>query len=351
VVVTRRHPPEGPDRGGAPEAPGRAPEGSRARLADLGIVAYAAVFPLLQVAVICESPGLGYGPGAWAAGATAVALPLHLRHVAHALRGTRPPHGGLSLLVVAAAVVAVTPWASGTWLPSYHMVLVSALIVLRPPWSLVAAAVVVAVQAPLAAAVDEFIPDAVTYYPLTVVWRSASVFVPIWLVATVRQLRATRRALADEAVVRERVRIDDELRETLGTALEAIVHRGGRAAARPPTDPALAGELEALVQGSRQASADARRLVSSYRSGSLRAELGIAASLLGAAGIRTRLELPPGPLPDVVGEEARNALRSAMARLLRDDAVRACVIRVSGDAGASGEARLELRPEPVGVGP
>src|SRR5918995_7260456 len=81
VVVTRRHPPECPDRGGAPEAPGRAPEGSRARLADLGIVAYAAVFPLLQVAVICESPGLGYGPGAWAAGADRKSTRLNSSHL------------------------------------------------------------------------------------------------------------------------------------------------------------------------------------------------------------------------------------------------------------------------------
>src|ERR671912_46261 len=114
VLVTRRHPPEGPDRGGAPEAPGRAPEGSRARLADLGIVAYAAVFPLLQVAVICESPGLGYGPGAWAAGGGGprpAPRPPPPRPGAPAGRAPRPPPGGLSLLVVAAAVVAVTPWA------------------------------------------------------------------------------------------------------------------------------------------------------------------------------------------------------------------------------------------------
>ena len=329
--MTRQSPPDG--RAG----PGRV---------EAGVLAYAAIFPLLQVALICESPELGYDQGLLAAAATAVALPLHLRHVAHAVRGTRPAHGGLTLLAITAAVVAVTPWASGTWLPSYHMILVSALIVLRPPWSLVAAGTVVVAQVPLAAAVAEFLPAPESYYTLTVVWRSASVFVPVWLVATVVQLRATRRALADEAVVRERVRIDDELRETLGGALEAIVRRGERAATLPAGDPALADELTTLVRGSRRAATDARRLVSGYRSGSLRAELDIAASLLGAAGIRTRVELPRGPLPEAVGDEARAALRGATAELLRDDATRACVIRVSAPAGG-GDLRVELRPEPA----
>jgi signal transduction histidine kinase len=320
-------------------------ERARARRLEAGALAYAAIFPLLQVALICESPELGYDNGVWAAAATAVALPLHLRHVAHAVRGTRPAHGGWTLLAMTVAVVAVTPWAGGTWLPSYHMVLVSALIVLRPPWSLVAAGAVVVAQVPLATAVAEFLPAPESYYTLTVVWRSASVFVPVWLLATVTQLRATRRALADEAVVRERVRIDDELRETLGGALEAIVRRGERAAARPAGDPALADELAALVRGSRAAATDARRLVTGYRSGSLRAELDIAASLLGAAGIRTRLELPPGPLPEAVGDEARAALRAATAELLRDDATRACVIRVA--PGAAGDPQVELRAEPA----
>jgi hypothetical protein len=61
-------------------------------------------------------------------------------------------------------------------------------------------------------------PATMAYYLVTVLWRSAAVVVPTWLVGAVRRLQEDRRALADEAVVRERLRIDTELRATLGAA-------------------------------------------------------------------------------------------------------------------------------------
>jgi two-component system, NarL family, sensor histidine kinase DesK len=313
------------------------------RLAVPGAMAYAAVFPLVQVALIAESWGGGYPKAAWALAATVGYLPLHLRHVAHAVRGTHPPAAGWSLAAMAALILGVLPVAGSLWLPSCHALVVSALVVLRPPWSWLAAGSVVAAQAPLAWALGSLVPAAGSYYTITAVWRASSVVVPLWLVRTILQLHAARRALADEAVVRERVRIDAEVRRTLGTALDAIVSRGrraGTALALDRRDPAVEIELRTLVDGSRRALGDARRLVRGYQQGSLRSEIDTAAGLLDAAGVRTRLVLPAGPLPDTVDADARAALRAATAQVLRDDTARACAITVSLD---DGRVRLDVR--------
>ena len=62
--------------------------------------------------------------------------------------------------------------------------------------------------------------------------------------------------------------------------------------------------------------------------------------LLTAAGISTRLEAPRGELSDTVDDDARAALRTAVASLLRDDAARRCSIVVTRQ---DGRVRLELR--------
>ena len=324
------------------------------RYAVAGAMVYSAAFPLLQVAVIAESPPYAsYGKAAWALIATAAYLPLHLHHVAHAVRGTRPPRGSLTLAVQAVLILGAVPLAGAGWLPSLHALIVSALIVLRPPWSWLAALAVVIAQTPLLEVAETSLLAAPSYYTLTVVWRAASVFLPVWLIGAILRLEATRQALADEAVVRERVRIDDELRRTLGSALDAIVARGERAGDLVGRDDrAAADELQTLVQGSRQALADARQLVSGYQQPSLRAEVDTAAGLLDAAGLPTRVEWPEGDLPDTIDDAVRSALRSATARLLRDGAVGGCAIVVTNDAG---RVQLALKPEdaspsPVGAG-
>jgi len=167
------------------------------------------------------------------------------------------------------------------------------------------------------------------------------VFVLVWLVGATRRLEYARLLLAEEALTRERQRIDGELRCTLGAALEAIAASGQRASALAGVDrAALEDELRALVEGSRRALAQARRTIRGYQRPSLRAELDTAAALLTAAGISTRLEVPRGELPDTVDDDARAALRTAVADLLRDDAARRCSIVVTRQ---DGRVRLELR--------
>lgn len=325
-------------------APRSARAGVVMRFATGGVLAYCSVFPIMQVAVIAESSDGGHGRAAWALAATACYLPLHLRHVLYAVRGTRPSYGVATFLAMTAVIAAVIPMAGTLWLPTMHVIAVSALIVLRPRWSLPAVAAVVAAQTPLALALHSSLVDATSYYTLTVLWRSTAVFVPVWLLGTVRQLDAARQALARDAVLRERLTIDGELRRTLGIALAGIAARGERAGALVERS-AVDAALHDLVASSRHTLAEARQLIRSYHRPSLRAELETAAVLLTAAGIDTRVVLRSDELPDAA-PEFRARIRAATAALLRDGSARSCVLSV----GADGQLDVRRGGELVVVG-
>jgi two-component system, NarL family, sensor histidine kinase DesK len=302
---------------------------------------YAAVFPIVQVALLAESADGGGGRAAWALAATVCFLPLHCRHVYFAACGERPPAGRWTLAAMAAIISGVLPLAGPSWLPMFHALIVSVLIVLPFRLSFPIVAVIIAAQAPLALALHSDMPAAASYYVLTATWRSASVFVPIWLVGAITQLNAARARLARDAVVRERLNIDAELRSTVGAALTSIANRGRHAVDLIDRDAeSVPGELQALVSSSRTASADARRLIGRYHHSAVRAELDTAVTLLAAAGIEVRLSLPP-ELPESSDAAFRAALRTMTTRLLRDDAGGPIVLAVSRNGDA---VRLEQLP-------
>lgn len=309
------------------------------RLATVGAVGLSVLLPMIALGRIAAYPA-PVGPIVPAVIATACYLPLHLWHVLSALRGERPVGAGWTLAAMGVVIVGATPLVGVGWLFMFAPLAVSVLIVVRPPWSFLVCLGVVAAMAPLALALGE--PGwSATYLPVEVVWRAATLFVLVWLVAAARQLQAARLALTDEAVFRERLRIEGELRATVADALARIAARGERAAEQAGRAPALArDDLQVLVEGSRRALAEARRISSSYQRGSLRTELEVAAALLGAAGIETRLVLPTGDLSETVDESMRSTLRAATARLLSDDTVRHCTLAVTREAG---RLRLEVR--------
>jgi two-component system sensor histidine kinase DesK len=314
-------------------------------LATAGAVALSVTFPVIEVARIAFYRSPVGGRGVQALVATACYLPLYVRHVVYGVRGSRPAGATWSLLAMAVVIIGAVPIIGVGWLSSLHALAVSVLLLVRRRWSLGIFLALVAAPIPLAVALGA--PKYGPYYAVTVAWRSLTPIVLIWLIGVIRQLEAARLTLAEEAVTRERLRIDGELRRTLGAALETIANQAAHASALVGRSPATVEEaLRGLVQGSRRTLAEARRLISGYQQVSLRAELDTAATLLAAAGIETRVVLPDGDLPDTAGEPLRPALRSATARLLRDDATRSCVITV---ARQGGQVRLEVRSEPTGA--
>jgi two-component system, NarL family, sensor histidine kinase DesK len=314
------------------------------RLTFAGIACYCMIFPVISVGVLISSSP-GFSRGCWAVAATLASSLLYLRHVFFFIRGLRPPWTGWSLGALTVVVVGAVPLAGGWWLSASFALAVCLLTTL--PWrlSLTGTAVLLAAQVPLALAfpAPDF-PDVASepsYFALDLLWRTAAVFVPIWLVRTVRQLDAARRQLAEEAVLRERLRVDAQLRGTLTTALGSIVACGERAAGFAQARPSAAdAEVVALIETSRSALAETRRLLSGLRHPSLLAELESGASLLNAAGIDTRLALPAGEPPASVSASFRSRLRSTIASLLRDESARSCVLALTT---ADGLIQLEIQ--------
>ena len=310
------------------------------RLTVTGVTAYCLIFPLAQLCVI-TAISAGFRQAWWALAATVAYAPLYIRHVLYFVQGRRPPRAAWTLAAMAVIIGGAAPLAGSFWLPSFFALTVSLLITVPWRWSLPGVAALTAAQLPLALALTPVTPAATSYFPVTLLWRTAAVFVPVWLVGTVGQLEKARRELAQNAVVRERLDLDDQLRLTLGAALASIVARGQQSAALAESDPASARpELAALAGTSRATLAEARRLLSALHQRSLWAELETAASLLTAAGLPTRVARPGGDPPAQVSPAFRAELRSATARLLRDETARACVITVTA---ADGQLRLGIR--------
>lgn len=311
--------------------------GTFVRLATAGAVGFAVLLPLVELGRIAVSRAAVEGAATPQLGdlivpallATAAFLPLHVQHVRRAVRGSRRVPAGWTLAVMAIIVVAATPVIGAGWLFMFASLALSVLIVVRPPWSFAGYLALAVATGPMALALGEPRWSAL-YFPITVAWRAATLFVLVWLVSAARQLQTARLALTDEAVLRERLRIEGELRATIGDALATIATGGRRAAVYASRDPTSArDELQTLVEGSRRTLADARRISSSYQRSTLRAELDTATALLGAAGIETRLELPVGDPLQIADEQARATLRSATAHLLTDAAARRCTITVT----------------------
>ena len=301
----------------------------RHRLAAATPLLYCSILPVAQIAIVL-SVSTGYRAPLAAAAATAVYLPLHLRHVSYAVRGEQAPASVVALLVMTAVIAAALPFAGQLWLPSFHAVAVSALLLLRPRWSVPIFAGLTVAMIPLARTVPDLTVDAWDYYALTLVWRTASVYIPIRLARAVNEVRSAQRALAESAVLGERIRVDTELRRTVGEALADIAVDGHRAAdlalTRPEDAVAVVG---ALVRRSRNTYTDARRIVKGFQTPSARTELDTAVRLLSAAGITVDVRLPSDPGLDHADATFRAELHVATARLLRDDDVRACTITVT----------------------
>jgi two-component system, NarL family, sensor histidine kinase DesK len=311
---------------GVVHVPGRSDDeelGTLSRLAEPAAVAYAAVWAVLQVALVAETPGTT-GDVVVVAGATLAYLPAYLWNIRCAARGEQTL-GWWSVLMIAGCVALPTAKIGALWLLSYHVIAVTAVVVLPRLWSWLAFAAVVLAQIPLAMVLENPIPSAPSYFAITVVWRSATILVPLWLVNTTRELRASRFRLAEQATLQERIRIDDDLRRSIQPALGAIVDRGDRAK-NLVGQPEATAELRLLADSSRATLADARQMIRGYQRASLADELRAAVAILEAAGIGSRLT---GASDTELDAAASAELRAGLAAVLRSPGVLSCLITVS----------------------
>src|SRR6266487_138640 len=203
------------------ELPREADASQFVRLAALAVIGLNVVLAAVELGRLALAPASA--SLAWLALlATACALPLHLRHVAYGLHGIRPPQGYWTLAALAAVNIVAAAVIGQVWLMNFALLAVSALIVLPAVWAALAFALIVLSTGPLAGPPDEF---SGAYLIFSVAWRSMTLCVLLWLVAAYRQLDAAEREFRDRVIVRDRLRIQAELRRGLGQALEGIVAR------------------------------------------------------------------------------------------------------------------------------
>jgi signal transduction histidine kinase len=310
------------------------------RVASLGAMAYSVVAPALLLASIATQPQLsGHTPAAVIA--TVFYVPLYVDTVRRGLQGA-PRRAPWGLAAMAVVIVGATPFVGSGWLAAFGSLGASLLIVLRPRWSIpafvavVVAAVVWSVH--LGDPTGANFQAVTIWYAASVTTRSLVMFVLVWLVAALRQLRIARVVVAEEAIAVERRRLDEELRHTVGTDLAVIVERGTRAADLVATDSQSgAAELMTLVDGSRRSLAATRRMIARYKVASSRAQLDTAVALLRAAGVEVEIEVPDD-VAQVFDEPTRSSLRELTTQLLRDRPSGPVLIRIVPDGGS---ARVE----------
>ena len=310
------------------------------RLASIGAITFSIAVPLVVLAQFA------FGPSSLphfllAAAATAVYLPLHVDHVRSGLCGKRSPRLRLTLGAMAVVIIGATPLLGAEWFYAFSALVASVLVTTAPRFSFPATAgilVVVGIWAggllPGGLLTPVYGGGLASYFPLAVAVRAATVFVLVWLVGALRSVQSARVALAGAALEAERARIEFELRETVAAELAAVVVKGVHAEdAASRGSPTLAQELESLVEGSRLALANARRITRGYKLAAPAAELEKAASLLRAAGIETTIELPDVELPTTLDESLRSALQAAVLQLLSQEAAGPTVLKLGYRSG------------------
>jgi two-component system, NarL family, sensor histidine kinase DesK len=270
--------------------------------------------------------------GAFAA-ATGLYLPLFLALLWSVLRGRRPTGACWMVAAMAAVILGATPFVGSAWLPVYSALGLALLVVLRPPWSIILFAGLAATAIVLAFA---FAQPLAAPLAASAVGKALAVYAVLQLVAVLRQLEDARALLAANAVAQERLRIDDELRRTVGADLTAIAAQAERLSTPGQDATNLQAQLPALVATSRRTLARVREMIAGYRRPSLEGELDTARTLLRAAGIDVVIVPPAGELSGPMRESVRAAMRSATVQLLRDGSARRGVITVSHNGGVVG---------------
>jgi two-component system sensor histidine kinase DesK len=137
------------------------------------------------------------------------------------------------------------------------------------------------------------------------------------------------------AAIRERTRFAMDLHDLLGYSLSAIALKAELSRRVMDTKPDLArAELADVVDFARQAVADVRLVANGYRTMSLAAEAGRAASVLAAAGVMADIGIGCGALDEKVDTVLATVLREAVTNVVRHSSAGTCRVTAS-QAGTS----------------
>jgi two-component system sensor histidine kinase DesK len=145
-------------------------------------------------------------------------------------------------------------------------------------------------------------------------------------------LAAARAEVARLAAENERTRIARDLHDLLGHSLTTITVKAGLARRLGAADPARAVEqITEVEELSRQALADVRAAVSSYRDVTLVGELARGRELLRASGVAAELPTATDVVDPVRSELLGWAVREGLTNVVRHAHASTCTVRLSPD--------------------
>jgi two-component system sensor histidine kinase DesK len=235
------------------------------------------------------------------------------------------------VVLVALATVLVTTGAPGSFVALYVYVAAAAGFLFEPR---AAASVTLAVAAGVGAGLAESDASASTAAAvlLTIVGIGAVMTALGNQVRMNGQLRSARNELARLAVTEERLRIARDLHDLLGHTLSVIALKSELASKLVERDAARAvAELDDVQTVTRQALAEVREAVHSYRRLALDEALAGARAQLEAAGIESLLDETELSLPDEAEAVLAWAVREGVTNVVRHSGARHCAIRVRSD--------------------
>jgi two-component system, NarL family, sensor histidine kinase DesK len=162
----------------------------------------------------------------------------------------------------------------------------------------------------------------------------------LWWLKAVTDMDDSRRAAAELATARERLRLADDLHDILGHALEVVAFKSELATRLLGADPERARtEMEEVQRVARESLGEVRALVRDTRSTDLVTELAGARAVLDSAGVVLVVRGDPA----AVGPTARNVLgrvlREAMTNVLRHAEPSHCTIEIEV---TDGRARMRV---------
>ncbi|MFF7243301.1 histidine kinase [Embleya sp. NPDC008237] len=217
---------------------------------------------------LVQSTRLSTGAKAIALGLLLALVTLHLRNCVRPADGSRP--AGWAWTLGAQAVLTYLPmiWFHETWYGNPGFLAGAALLLLRPAWAGWAGFLaVVAAQVPVGLAVRPTVVEALYLVMGQAVLVGLAVYALAGLADLVAALAATRTALADAEVARERLGFARQLTEGVGASLTRILDRGDALLAGLREHPERARpELADALAEARGAMTSARAFAHAHKS-------------------------------------------------------------------------------------
>jgi two-component system sensor histidine kinase DesK len=154
-----------------------------------------------------------------------------------------------------------------------------------------------------------------------------------YLLNALKELRAARAEIAQQAADRERARIARDLHDLLGHSLSLITLKGELAMRLLPEGAAGSNEVKDMVALSREALRQVRDAVSGYRQPTLATELRAAQIALKAAGLEVDVRQGIGALDRESEAVLGWVIREATTNVIRHSGAKHCQIKLSETDG------------------